>query len=822
MTMATMGDNGDVLHCHPMLREKIMRKIFEKITAVVLTVCVAFQFQVPTFAASEEKQYVSDIIVSYGEGDSAEADAKDWLTSNGYTVIDTNLNAGAEASTASSSTWSWATGARSARAVYLGYKTTTDSSQAITSLKTMNMTGSYSFDSYQEVLDQMADEIKAFMDDFEVTIKEWRENYKAGRGKAIEAYYLLNLMYDPDCNNTKMGDLLLNETKEEMGDAAYNKLSDEEKLEHADMTTILMQGNSDATKYMEQILAMGADTDTEKTWIDRLSEMGTYDDMMDALEQEAEDKNETFLPSEAAAELANKYDSTAEVLAYDITQLQEYFKEYINSGTSLQDDEDKIDSFIEKNASIENSDVQTWINMGTLYESLAAYKYPTAENPDGTLQDFFMESFDPDDADSRSLLYPMAAALSDGQRSAVEFIALSELITQGIITDAEALETANGFKEFLDNNDSISVFNGVDRSIFDSSSTALTSSARELQNSSQKSYTEGMFGTAFSLQTVVLASVFAVCSVATLACGITTGVLRHATAPKRAYDGLVNKIANDMAKKYGWTADMYEGSATLEADRILKYTTGSSADQTAVEYCRGYEAAVEYEHDFSAINSKATILKGFQIATIVLVVATIAIGVWTVISGINDLKAYYNRNMDLYPIPDNIVDEAESEDGSKTYTYYKAVKCNRVEKGLTQDREALEDNADLNGDLGKEWLALYYTKDASAGNPIVVSDLSGFKVITGSDSTPEGMKALTLFDMESPVNLTNADWVWNDETNGLYLYYTEDSGSSAASIFSGPDQWIVYVAAGVVIAAVFFLGGLFVGKRRKERRPETA
>ena len=797
-----------------------MKKIFEKVIACVLAVVVAFQFKVPTLAASEAKQYVSDVIVSYGEGEAAESDAKAWLTDNGYTVIDTNLNAGAE-SGASASAISWATGARSARAVYLGYKTTTDSSQAITSLKTMNMTGSYSFDSYQEVLDKMADEIKVFMDDLKITLAEWRENYKAGRGKAIEAYYLLNLMYDPDCNNVRMGDLLLNETKEEMGDEAYNKLSDEEKLQHADMTTILMQGNSDATKYIEQILAMGADTDTEKTWLNRLTELGTYDNMMDKLEQEAEEKNETFMPSEAAAQLSSKYDGTAQILAAYITSIQKYFNEYKNSGVTLKDEENKIVSYVGSNTTLDNFDTQNWLNMGMLYESLAAYKYPSADNPDRTLQDFFMESFDANDADSRSLLYPMAAALSDGQRSAIEFVTLSELLNQGIVTDEEAKTSADSFKEYVDKNDPISVFAGVDRSIFDSSTTALTSSARELQNSSQKSYTEGMFGSAFSLQTTIAAAIFATCMVATIGCGITTIVLQVQTAPKRAYERIVAKVAEELGK--GDIASYtFEGTASIQVSSMVntvRHNGGiASANAQQKALLKGNECALDYDYNFSSINRKATLLKGFQIATAVLVVVTIALGVWTVISGINDLKAYYNRDMDLYPIPDNIVDEAKSDDGSMKYTYYKAVQSNRVEKGYTTDRESLKDNADLNGDLGKEWLALYYTKDTSAGKPIVVSELSGFKVITGSDSTPDGMKALTLFDTESPVNLTNADWVWNDKTNGLFLYYTVDTSTGAASVFTGASEWIIYVGIGVIIAVGFFLGGMITGGRNKKRK----
>ena len=784
-----------------------MKKLFEKVIAGVLAIVVAFQFQVPTFAASEEKQYVSDVYVSYGEGDAAESDAKAWLTDNGYTVVDTNLNDGAESKT-SSAALSWATGARSARAVYLGYKTTTDVNEAITSLKTMNMTGSYSFDSYQEVLDQMKDEINAFMDQLLITLKEWRENYNAGRGKAIEAYNLLNMLYDPDCENKGMGDLLLNETKEELGDSAYMNLSDEEKTAHADLTTILMEGNADAIKCIEQLLAMGADTDKDSTWLDRMTTMGTYDDMLDSLEKEAEEKNETFMPSEAASQLSAKYDSAARDLAVGITELQKLFTEYVNSGTSLRDDENKIANYVSKSSNSSSFTAEQWLSMGTLYEGLSAYKYPTAENPDGTLQDFFMQTFDPDDADSRALLYPMAAALSDGQRAATSFVAVSELITQGMLTDDEALNASKDYKAGDGGVGSASVFQGVDRSVFYSSSTALTSSARELQSSSQKSYTEGLLGVNFSLQTMITAGIFAVSLIASISCKLIANSLGSQLGPMTAFEQLEHNTildftmnGNTAQQAIDYTKEMVQKAASLDAE--------------GMEFISGYAGAVDYMAEPELYNHKGVLFEGFKKASAILAIVTVAMGIWTVCSGLSDLRAYYNRDMDLYPIPANMVDENQTEDGSMVYTYYKAVQSNRVEKGLTKGRSVLEDNADLNGDLGKEWLALYYTKDKSAGNPLTVSDVSGFTVVKGGESTPEGMTALTLFDQENPVNLTNEDWVWNDKTGGLYLYYTVSSTATAASVFSGVSEWVLYVGAGVIIAAIFFVVGMTVGRRRK-------
>ena len=793
------------------MKKKI--RFIEKVIAAVLAIVVAAQLAVPTKtqAASTETRYVSELIVSYGEGDAAEADAKQWLEDNGYTVIDTNLNAGAESAMSSNSVTSWVTGARSARAVYLGYKTTSDVNEAITSIHTMNMTGNYSYASYQEVLDSMADDISVFMKDLMVTLNEWRENYKAGRGKAMEAYYLLNLMYDPDNNNAKIGDLLLNETKEELGDTAYNKLSDDEKLQHLDMTTLLMQGNSDAMMYIEQLLAMGADTSTDTTWLKRLEASGSYDSMMDAMEEQAEADGATFSPSDAAADLASKYDSAAMKLAIMITNIQKYFQEYKDSGVSLQDDTNAITSYLNKS---EAEDSANWLNIGMMYEALAAYKYPSDDNPDRTLQDFFMESFDYNDANSRQQLYPMAQALSEGQRTALEFVTMTELITMGITTDEEALKGADTYKDAIAAKDPVSVFTGVDRSIYNSSQTALTSSARELQNSAQSSYTEGLFGSPFSLRTVISAGILACSLTATVFCGVMTSVCKNAAAPTAAATAVQQRIENYVAQQG------FEPETSLEI-----WTNLLNGDKGASKFAKGYESALtEYakmSSDAKLISkAKAALIQGYQLATSIMVVATIALGVWTVISGVMDLRAYYNKEMDLYPIPDNMVDESTDSSGNKVYTYYKAVQCNRTEKGLTTDREALKDNADLNGDLGKEWLALYYTKDKNAGKPIAVSDAADFKIVKGNEETPVLFEALTNFGSESPVNLTNEEWVWNDKTGGLYLYYQIDRAASSGSIFDGTNKWFVLGGIGVIIAACFFFGGMAVGGRKKGKKSD--
>ena len=49
----------------------------------------------PTFASAEEgkTQYISELFLSYGDTDDK---ARQWLTDNGYTVLDQDLNEQAE------------------------------------------------------------------------------------------------------------------------------------------------------------------------------------------------------------------------------------------------------------------------------------------------------------------------------------------------------------------------------------------------------------------------------------------------------------------------------------------------------------------------------------------------------------------------------------------------------------------------------------------------------------------------------------------------------------------------------------------------------
>ena len=96
-------------------------------------------------------------------------------------------------------------------------------------------------------------------------------------------------------------------------------------------------------------------------------------------------------------------------------------------------------------------------------------------------------------------------------------------------------------------------------------------------------------------------------------------------------------------------------------------------------------------------------------------------------------------------------------------------------------RDQNEKYGDVNGGGGKQWLALYQTRDTSAGDPILAPENGeNFKVLVqyGSAEEPktEGYKPLHLFGSpNTPQNLTYADgetgWSYNDGKKGTYVFF---------------------------------------------------
>lgn len=286
-----------------------MKKLLMAITSALLcmTMLALGPTQVIASAAGNEQKYISDIKI--GMGETSDQASKE-LLADGYTILkddsgnyaDLNKDAGAKSTLKEDSRQ---------RIVYLGYKTTADANDAITDLAVMNMNGGYSYEDYENVVQtHMNTQIKPFVDRFITTLNEYRENLKKPQDSANYKranYYktLLNKLTDDDTGDKPLGDLLENKTKYEMGDEAYNKLTDAEKKNHCDILTLLMQGNGQAVMLMETQLTKAADS-SSSTWIDRFKENN-----LEKLTEKVKNDNPNMTPSEINAELDKMYNDDA-------------------------------------------------------------------------------------------------------------------------------------------------------------------------------------------------------------------------------------------------------------------------------------------------------------------------------------------------------------------------------------------------------------------------------------------------------------------------------------------------------------------------------
>ena len=194
-------------------------KILKFFTCVLLVVSLMATAVMP-LAAARATYYLSDLKMAEAD---TEEEAKALLTGAGYTVIDKNLNPGG------------------GKAVYLGYKKSTNVDDAITDVRVMNMGGGFNISSYDAIRNDAIVEYGPTIDRIRIAANEFAENYKAGKREALLAYRQLNYYYvEVNKVKTKMGDYMLNFPEK-----------------NEDFADILLKGNPTILNNIRSLLTMG-------------------------------------------------------------------------------------------------------------------------------------------------------------------------------------------------------------------------------------------------------------------------------------------------------------------------------------------------------------------------------------------------------------------------------------------------------------------------------------------------------------------------------------------------------------------------------------
>ncbi len=738
----------------------MLKKLFRGAVSAFLAVALAVSTCTNALAASSKATYIKDVVISYGN---TEEEAKNWLTENGYEILDNNLNEGAD---------DWIS---SKRAVYLGYTTTNDAEEAITDMRLMNMKGGYSVQDYQMLLEEQKTNIRNFLNTFLIAVNEYRTNYTSGQARAVVAHDMLNLLYDDDTQQY-MGDLLLNKVKEEYTDEEWDALSPEAQSQIGDMTTILMQANGNAVMAIQQYIAMATGGE-DGTWLEHYSSVKTYDEMLEEL-MESEGLN----INEAENQLAEEYDESAKSIASKVEAYKSFLDNYTNADIRFSSTEEEIDAYMEAH---EDFDYINWFAAGSQYELLA-----TLTNDDVSLLDLLTGDDYDIQTTERYLLYPLVSLLTEGQKASLSFVSLYYLISLGIGDD----DTVKEGKETLDmsavEGKENSIYEGIDRTIF-SDGVALTNEALRLQASSGKPAVDSIWGS-ISTTSYILWGAFGLSTLFAIGLAVYNTYLND--LPKRLQKTIL-KIGEQADKAWEAGNQSFSEELVAQQDNVRKaLRVAEQSEESAMVVFTYYAAA----------------------AMVAVSLVLFAVSIWNTYQ---DLKEYYNA--EFTPIPLHMVDEGVDENDAKVYTYYDAVTCNREEQNMVTDANRLLDNyADLNGDVGRQWVALYTTKDKNAGNP-----LTELKVQYEDSNLPdETYTALSMFGEDTAQNLTNktAGYTYSNGKNGIYLFYRTDANAFAGSVFSQNSEVLIGVTAAIVVGAAAFFVGMGVEKKRQKGKMANA
>ena len=340
---------------------------------------------------------------------------------------------------------------------------------------------------------------------------------------------------------------------------------------------------------------------------------------------------------------------------------------------------------------------------------------------DETLKDFLTK-----DGWELKDLYPVVAALSEGQlalsemgvfTTVLQYSAPSKPIEELYATleevEAEMTDADGNIKVF-------DVYAGVDRSIFDGNF-AFTTAAERQQALTGKEWTYDYY-----LSEVAEENVPKTAMLAMAASGLATLVAVPVTI----------RITSILASKAVLRFGVDVGRRTLSA-KIWYFLTGGEIGYTPVS------GAAKY----------------FYAAGIGLLVA--AVGVYY----ISVWHGYYNP--DYTPIPNNMVDVKETDIGDK-YIKYTAAK-------VFEDGKLSEKNADFNAYEGREWNALYYTKDANAGKCLTPK----FVYSETSSTIARRHQGISMFGETEAFNLNSH--VFNDDAPGVYVTIRYSTTKKAAA-----------------------------------------
>ena len=380
-------------------------KFLKVIISMILVATMCVTMMMPA-SAGRVTYYLSDLKMAEA---ATEDEAKNMLTGAGYEILDKNLNPGGD------------------KAVYLGYKKSTNVDDAITDVKVMNMKGGFNISDYETIFEEAMDTYSSDVNNLRVAAKEFAENYKAGKKEAQLAYRQLNYYYVENDKGVKTN----------MGDYMLNFPTD-----NKDFADILLKGNPNILDNIRILLSMGVADGGDL--IERIT---------------AATKNEEVYTKV-------KYHDDAEELAGKIQQLKKMLADAEAEIAEIEADTEMTQE--EKDASL--------VMPSYVVTLLTSFDLVLASIPygDTNYSDYFEKTTEID----YTLLYPFLDAMTVGQRAmAVSGQLHSVLVYNAIEMSDEELEAE--LTELEENLEPLSVYLGTDMDLLEGAVAVTSDALRE-------------------------------------------------------------------------------------------------------------------------------------------------------------------------------------------------------------------------------------------------------------------------------------------------------------------------------------------------------
>ena len=417
----------------------------------------------------------------------------------------------------------------------------------------------------------------------------------------------------------------------------------------------------------------------------------------------------------------------------------------------------------------ENMSEETYVFL-TEYAAMADL-LTTIQYGDKTLAEFIKGTWATKD------LYPIIAAFTPGQKALVEMGQLETVLKYNSPSKpiAELTETLDEMEEELkDENGNIptfDVYTGVDREIF-KGDFAMTNAAERQQALTGETWDAG--------------------SAATRSGGIMAGYIVASVVDLAIASAVVGMTIK---------------AAVLDAAHVAARVAWSKTKDILAD-----QAARKI---MEAAGAKSLDYQVYVLGTYKLPLTIAAAGLALIILGSYGLTTWYNYyNPDYLEVPTTLIDVKETDLGDK-YIKYSAAKVFDGEEG--------QEVADFNAYEGKEWIALYYTKDANAGNCLTPN----FVYRENNNAVAKRHQGISMFGETNAFNLNSH--VYNKDATGIYLsvrYSTTKKAAADMPTVVGSMLGGAYYVLTAVGGAGLGIGGMalfqHLRKKKQERVTEEA